>query len=314
MHPPCRLDSLSFFGYLECASPLFETKYRSSNANKTIRLKRLLNFLKIEHTLFTLPMIYSGVFLASREKPSNELLLLVLIASVGARTVAMTLNRIIDREIDKRNPRTAGRELPTGRLTLRQAALVLGGALFLYLAAARQISGFCFALSPIPLIVFIVYPYLKRFTPLAHFGVGLGMSMAPLGGWFAITGSFANLATGLILPFFVLLWGTGFDIIYSTLDEEFDRNANLYSFPSRFGKERALRISGVLHFLAFVVLVVLFFHSLKAVVAVPPLLLSGLLLYLEQKKAEDVELAFFKINILLGFNIFAMVILPIVTP
>jgi len=255
-------------------------------------------------------MIYSGVFLASREKPSNLILLLVLMAAVGARTVAMTLNRIIDREIDKRNPRTAGRELPSGKLNLWQVSLILAGGFILYIAAAREISDFCFRLSPIPLVVFIIYPYLKRFTPLAHFGVGLGMAMAPLGGWFAITGSLNNISTGLILPIFVLFWGSGFDIIYSTLDEQFDRTANLYSFPSRFGKDKALQISAGLHFLAFVTLVVLFFHSLKGLVAVPPLLLSGLLLYLEQKKADDVELAFFKINILIGFNIFAMVILP----
>ena len=259
-------------------------------------------------------MIYSVVFLASKEKPSNELLLLVLLASVGARTVAMTLNRIIDREIDKRNPRTSNRELPSGKLALWQVCAVLAAGLMLYLTAARLISDFCFRLSPIPLVVFIIYPYLKRFTPLAHFGVGLGMAMAPLGGWFAISGSFDDIATGLILPVFVLFWGSGFDIIYSTLDETFDRSANLFSFPSRFGKERALQISAGLHFLAFIALVVLFFHSLKGFVAIPPLLLSGLLLYLEQKKADDVELAFFKINILLGFNIFAMVILPSVLP
>lgn len=277
-------------------------------------MKRLLSFIKIEHTLFTLPMIYSGVFLASKEKPSNELLLLVLLASVGARTVAMTLNRLIDRELDKRNPRTWNRELPSGKLTLWQVSMVLAGGFILYLTAAKLISDFCFRLSPIPLIVFIIYPYLKRFTPLAHFGVGLGMAMAPLGGWFAVNGSFDHIGTGLILPVFVLFWGSGFDIIYSTLDETFDRSANLFSFPSRFGKERALQISAVLHLLAFLALVVLFFHSLKGIVAIPPLLLSGLLLYLEQMKADDVELAFFKINILLGFNIFAMVILPSVLP
>ncbi len=277
-------------------------------------MKRLLSFIKIEHTLFTLPMIYSGVFLASKEKPSNELLLLVLLASVGARTVAMTLNRLIDRELDKRNPRTWNRELPSGKLTLWQVSMVLAGGFILYLTAAKLISDFCFRLSPIPLIVFIIYPYLKRFTPLAHFGVGLGMAMAPLGGWFAVNGSFDHIGTGLILPVFVLFWGSGFDIIYSTLDETFDRSANLFSFPSRFGKERALQISAVLHLLAFLALVVLFFHSLKGIVAIPPLLLSGLLLYLEEMKADDVELAFFKINILLGFNIFAMVILPSVLP
>jgi 4-hydroxybenzoate polyprenyltransferase len=116
----------------------------------------------------------------------------------------------------------------------------------------------------------------------------------------------------LILPVFTFFWATGFDIIYSTLDEQFDREQNLFSFPSRFGKERALQISAGLHLLAFFVLVILFFHSLKGIVAVPPLLLSGLLLYLEQKEADDVELAFFRINILLGFNVFIMVILPIV--
>ena len=273
-------------------------------------MKKFLSFIKIEHTLFSLPMIYSGVFLASKEKPSNELLLLVLLAAVGARTVAMTLNRIIDREIDKRNPRTSNRELPSGKLLLWQVYSVLASGLALYLISARLISEFCFILSPIPLFIFIVYPYFKRFTPLAHFGVGLGLAMAPLGGWFAITGSFLNFADGLILPIFTFFWATGFDIIYSTLDEEFDREQNLFSFPSRFGKDRALQISTGLHILAFLVLVLLFFHSLKGFVAIPPLLLSGLLLFLEQKKAQDVELAFFKINILLGFNVFIMVILP----
>lgn len=273
-------------------------------------MKKFLSFIKIEHTLFSLPVIYSGVFLASKEKPSNELLLLVLLASIGARTTAMTLNRIIDREIDRRNPRTSSRELPSGRLSLWQVSTILAAGLALYLISAHAISDFCFYLSPIPLIVFIIYPYLKRFTPLAHFGVGLGLAMAPLGGWFAITGSFLNFADGLILPIFTFFWATGFDIIYSTLDEQFDREQNLFSFPSRFGKERALQISAGLHILAFLVLVLLFFHSLKGFVAIPPLLLSGLLLFLEQKKAQDVELSFFKINILLGFNVFIMVILP----
>jgi 4-hydroxybenzoate polyprenyltransferase len=276
-----------------------------------IPLKKILNFIKIEHTLFSLPMIYSGVLLASREKPSNLLLLLVLLAALGARTVAMTLNRIIDRKIDKRNPRTEERELPSGKLSLRNGYGILIGGFALYLLSAYWISDFCFYLSPIPLIIFIIYPYLKRFTPFAHFGVGLGLAMAPLGGWFAVVGSMDNFLTGLILPFFVLFWATGFDIIYSTLDEKFDRRENLFSFPSRFGKENALKISALLHILAFGILVILFFYSLKAIVAIPFLLLSGFLLYLEQKKANDVELAFFKINILIGFSIFIMIIVTV---
>ena len=276
-------------------------------------LKKILSFIKIEHTLFSLPMIYSGVFLASREMPSIRLILLVLLAAIGARTVAMTLNRIFDRHIDAKNPRTQQRELPSGKLAMMHGYLVLAFGFIVYLGSARLISDFCLALSPIPLAAFTIYPYLKRFTALAHFGVGLGLAMGPLGGWFAVTGSTADFGTALILPLFTLCWATGFDIIYSTLDEEFDKAENLFSFPSRFGKVRALQISAALHVLAFGLLLILFVTTLHGLIAVPFLILSGLLLYLEQKKADDVELAFFKINIMIGFAVFAMVLASTMT-
>lgn len=275
------------------------------------QLKSFLNFVKVEHTLFSLPLIFSGVFLASKEIPPLSTVVLILVAVTSARTIALTLNRIIDREIDKRNPRTASRELPSGKLSLGDVALLLGIALVLYLLSAYLISEFCLLLSPIPLIIFITYPYMKRFTPLAHFGVGLGLSMAPLGGWFAITKSLSPILPGALLSLFTLLWVTGFDIIYSTLDEEFDREANLYSFPSRFGRARALQISGYLHIAAYGVLVILFLVYIKAFFAVPLLLLSGYLLYLEHKKASDVELAFFRINAAVGFVIFVMIVVGV---
>ncbi len=274
-------------------------------------MKKYLSFIKIEHTLFSLPMIYSGVFLASKEVPSLRLLFLVLTAAIGARIVAMTLNRLIDREIDKRNPRTLNRELASGTMNLAEGFGVLMTGFALYLVSAYLISDFCFRLSPIPLAVFVIYPYLKRFTPLAHFGVGMGLAMAPLGGFFAVTGSMERFTEALLLPLFNFFWATGFDIIYSTLDEEFDKKAGLYSFPSRFGKQRALRISAVLHLLAFGVLIALVFISLKAIIAAPFLLLSGFLLWLEQQKADDVELAFFKINIVVGFSILVMILVSI---
>lgn len=274
-------------------------------------MKKYLSFIKIEHTLFSLPMIYSGVFLASREMPSIRLLILVLTAAVGARLIAMTLNRIIDREIDKRNPRTINRELASGAMNLKQGYGVLLVGFALYLISAKLISDFCFTLSPIPLVVFIIYPYLKRFTPLAHFGVGFGLAMGPLGGFFAVTGSTERFIEAMLLPLFNVFWATGFDIIYSTLDEEFDKKAGLFSFPSRFGKKRALQISALLHVLAFAVLVALFFYSLHAIIAVPFLFLSGFLLWLEQHKAEDVELAFFKINIVVGFSVLIMVLVSL---
>ncbi len=274
-------------------------------------MKKYLNFIKIEHTLFSLPMIYSGVFLASKERPSILLLIVVLAAAIGARLVAMTLNRIIDREIDKHNPRTINRELPSGKMNLKESYAVLFFGLALYLVSAKLISDFCFYLSPIPLIIFVIYPYLKRFTPMAHFGVGMGLAMGPLGGFFAVTGSLERFGEALLLPLFNLFWATGFDIIYSTLDEEFDKKAGLFSFPSRFGKKRALQISGALHILAFITLIALVYFSLHALIALPFLFLSGFLLWLEQHKAEDVELAFFKINIVVGFSILVMILVSI---
>jgi len=225
--------------------------------------------------------------------------------------VAFAINRIIDRRIDGLNPRTATRDLPSGRMTLWDASWVMISGMALYFGSAYLISDFCFRLSPIPLAVFIIYPTMKRYTPLAHFGVGLGLAMGPLGGWFAVSPSGENLLAPALLSLFTLFWVAGFDIIYATLDEEFDRKESLYSFPSRFGKVRALRYSAVFHLVAFGLLVALFFQSVFSLLALPLLLLTGYLLYLEQKKAEDVELAFFRINAVAGFCVFTMVLIGV---
>jgi len=280
-------------------------------------VKKYFNFVKIEHTLFTLPLIYSGVMLGMpgtgetvgmSGTPGLALLVLVMTAAVGARTAAFALNRIIDRKIDSRNPRTSGRELPSGKMTLGQALGVLTVGCAVYFASAGLISTFCLFLSPIPLIVFFVYPFLKRFTVLAHFGVGIGMSMAPLGGYFAAAQSFDNIMPAVWLCLFTVFWGAGFDIIYATLDEEFDRRFNLRSFVSRFGKEKALVWSASFHLVAFGCLAMLFLTTLRSWYASPFLILTGGLLWFEQHRAADVELAFFRINAWLGFVVFGMVI------
>lgn len=273
------------------------------------RVKKYFSFVKIEHTLFSLPLVYAGVFLASRGSfPGWGPVLLVLTAATGARTVAFALNRIIDRHIDGRNPRTATRDLPSGRMTVLEALGVLIAGLAVYFGSAYALSFFCFVMSPIPLAVFLVYPTMKRFTPLAHFGVGLGLAMGPLGGWFAVSPSFENLGAPALLSLFTMLWVAGFDIIYATLDEAFDRKESLFSFPSRFGKARALRYSGWLHAAAFAALAGLFPAASLSPWALPLLALTGVLLYVEQQKADDVELAFFRINALAGFAVLAMVL------
>lgn len=254
-------------------------------------------------------MIFSGVFLSAKELPKLWILVVILLGATGARSVALALNRIIDREIDKRNPRTVVRELPSGRMSSLEAVFVLVVGAVLYFSSAAFISTFCLALSPIPIVVFTLYPYMKRFTPFCHFGVGLGLAMAPLGGWFAVHPTFEGILPAALLSLFTLFWVAGFDVIYSTLDELFDRQENLHSFTSRYGKERALRYSGYLHLLAFVCLGILFAVFVKGILALPFLVLSGFLLYMENKKAEDVELAFFKINAVLGFSVLGMVVM-----
>jgi 4-hydroxybenzoate polyprenyltransferase len=275
-------------------------------------IRKFSSFVKIEHTLFSLPLVYSGALMAGGAAlPSLQTMLCILTAATGARTVAFALNRIIDRKIDALNPRTASRDLPSGKMSVGEALGVLLAGLLLYFGSAALLSSFCLFMSPIPLIIFVVYPTMKRYTPLAHFGVGLGLAMGPLGGWFAVSPSFENLAPPLLLSLFTLFWVAGFDIIYATLDEQFDRAKNLYSFPSRFGTKVALRFSAVFHAVAFVFLAALFWYSVFSLLALPLLMLTGYLLFLEQKKAEHVELAFFKINAVAGFAVLCMVIVGV---
>ncbi len=239
--------------------------------------------------------------------------LLILAAATGARTVGFALNRIIDRQIDARNPRTATRDLPSGKMTLKQAYGVLLAGLVVYLIAASQINLLCLALSPIPILVFAIYPYLKRFTVFAHFGVGLSLALGPVGGYFAIHPSIDWSIIPIIWLFlFTWCWVAGFDIIYSTYDESFDKSEGLFSFPSRFGKKKALQYSGFIHIIAFLLLAGVYVSAFAGSFIVGILLLaSGYLLYLEQAKAEDVELAFFKINAVLGFVVFTFVLIGV---
>jgi 4-hydroxybenzoate polyprenyltransferase len=272
------------------------------------RLKTYGSFVRVEHTLFSFPLILSGSFLAARGIPPIKLLILILLAGFGARTAALGLNRIIDREIDRRNPRTRVRELPSGRIGLGEALTIVGVGVLLYFASAYLICNLVLYLSPIPLFVFTLYPYMKRFTYLCHFGVGLGLALAPLGGWVAVSCSLNDILPPLLLSLFTLFWVSGFDIIYATLDEEFDREGGLFSLVSRFGRSRALFISALLHIFAFLALSVLCFYEFRSPYAASFLLIIGFLLYLEHKKSHDVDLAFFRINAILGFFVFFFVL------
>jgi 4-hydroxybenzoate polyprenyltransferase len=278
------------------------------------KLKTYGRFVKVEHTLFSLPLILSGAFLAAGGIPGIRVLILILVAAFGARTAALGLNRIIDMEIDRRNPRTKERELPSGKISLLEASAIVGVGILIYLVAAYLICDFVLYLSPIPLIVFTVYPYMKRFTSLCHFGVGLGLSLSPLGGWFAVRCSANGIIPPLLLSLFTLFWVSGFDVIYATLDEEFDRKSGVLSLTSRYGKKRALFISAILHLFSFIALIALYFYEFKSIYTLPFLIVSGLLLFWEHRKSSDVDFAFFKINALLGFVVFLFVLSGIYLP
>lgn len=282
-------------------------------------MKKFFSFVKIEHTLFSLPTIYAGMALglhANRLEGAGLAsgtvtrdALLILGAATGARTIGFAMNRIVDRNIDARNPRTAGRELPTGKMKLREAVLVLVGALVLFFACAASLNSLCLMLSPIPLLVFALYPYMKRFTVFSHFGLGASLALGPLGAYFAVRPTLDGAVPAVLLSLFTWLWASGFDIIYSTSDEAFDKREGLFSLPARFGSARALQLSGLIHFLSFLVLVSVYLVSFRgSFVAGGLLLISGLLLYLEQKRSADVQLAFFKINAVVGFVVLLFVI------
>lgn len=273
------------------------------------RLRAYAGFVKLEHAAFSLPLIYAGALLGAAGRPSMRILGLILLAAVGGRVTAMGLNRLIDAEIDRRNPRTAMRELPRGAMQMWEAWLVVGAAGVLYLAAAAAIAPVCLQLAPIPLALFVVYPYLKRFTALSHLGLGLAWSMAPLGGWLASAQSLDRIWEAGWLWCFAWLWVSGFDIIYATMDESFDREAGLHSFPATLGKARALRCAAVLHALAFLELVAMRITQLPSPASLPWLLAIGIVFIWQHAVAEQRPgFAFFQLNGLLGFLVFGFVL------
>jgi 4-hydroxybenzoate polyprenyltransferase len=213
--------------------------------------RRFASLVKIEHTVFALPFAYIGALLAVDGIPSAHDLLWVTAAMVGARSLAMALNRLIDAEIDARNPRTAGRELPTGSLSRVQVTFFSAAALALYLVAAFQLDPIVRWLWPIPLVGFVVYPYLKRWTWLCHLWLGVVDGLAPVGAWVAVTGElpWESWALGGA----VACWVAGFDLFYSLFDLEVDRAQGLHSVATRFGARGAFVGARLLH-LATVVL------------------------------------------------------------
>jgi 4-hydroxybenzoate polyprenyltransferase len=215
---------------------------------------RFASLVKLEHTIFALPFAYVGAFLALDAVPSAADLLWITLAMFGARSLAMALNRLIDAEIDARNPRTAGREIPAGRLSRTQVVLFCLASLAVFLVAVLQLDPIVRWLWPIPVVAFVVYPYLKRFTWLAHLWLGAVDALAPVGAWVALTGELPWQAWALGAA--VALWIAGFDLFYSLFDLDVDREQGLHSWAARFGIRGAFWGARVFHLLTVVLLAV----------------------------------------------------------
>lgn len=287
----------------------------SAPATSDNRLRTYASFVRFEHTLFSLPLILAGVFSAPGPRMDLARWLLVAIAAVGARTAGMSLNRLIDRHIDARNPRTKVRELPAGRMKTAEGVALLAGSTAAYLAACAALGTWYLKVAAIPLAVFALYPYLKRFTPLCHMGVGAALALSPLAGYAAAHPDLVHWQPALWLAAFAFAWVSGFDIIYATLDEEFDRGEGLHSMVAWLGRERALRVSWGLHLAALAALA----GAAAAITGdarafagpwgiVTAVLFAGAcaLLTIEQRLAEHVDLAFFRINVWVGAVVLAM--------
>jgi 4-hydroxybenzoate polyprenyltransferase len=226
-----------FFG----ASPVvLLTMFRLS---QTISL--YLRMIKFEHSVFALPFAFVGALMAASGSPSPKQIFWIVVAMVGARSGAMGLNRIIDRDIDRENPRTRQREIPSGKITVGEASFFTVFSLAVFVAAAYNLNALCLKLSPLAIAVLVLYSYTKRFTWMSHFVLGIAISLAPVGAWVAVRGTLDAAIFPLSLA--VVFWLAGFDVLYALQDIDFDRRRGLFSIPGRFGTGRALALARFFH-------------------------------------------------------------------
>ncbi|SEB64365.1 UbiA-like polyprenyltransferase [Paenibacillus sp. GP183] len=283
------------------------------------KIKIFLEMIKFEHTVFALPFAFMGAILGSvvitGHMPSWIQIGWITLAMIGARTAAMSLNRVIDRVIDKKNPRTANRAIPAGLLSTRQVLLYIILSFALLIWATMHLSILSMKLLPIAVFLLVFYSYTKRFTWTCHFILGLTLGLAPLGGWVAVTGSISGAS--LVFYLTIVCWSTGFDLIYACQDVDFDRKEGLYSFPSRFGIAASLYTARILHILTAVGLITLFFMTNLSLWYLLGLVIAYLILFYEHKLVSPKDLsklntAFFTMNGILSTVVFAFTLLDLV--
>jgi 4-hydroxybenzoate polyprenyltransferase len=283
-------------------------------------LKRWAAFVKFEHTVFALPFALASMVVAARAQhgwPGWRVFGLILAAMVGARTCAMSFNRIVDRHYDKENPRTALRHLPTGQISLAAAwalCLLSGAGL---IVASYYLNRLCFYLSPLALFIVCFYSLTKRFTDFTHFYLGAALAAAPMGAWLAVTGAFAF--TPFLLSLTVVLWLAGFDIIYAIQDYEFDRRHGLHSLVVRWGVNNALQFAFLVHLVMWGLMFAFGLISrFRVAYLVGLVVILGLLVmehWLARRRSlKWINIAFFRLNALISAVFLIVTVTEVVFP
>jgi len=275
------------------------------------RIVLFMRMIKFQHSVFALPFAFSAGLLAAGGIPPVNKIVWITIAMVGARSAAMGMNRIIDKEIDAKNPRTSMRELPAGKIGVVAASLFTVIAVAMLAVAAANLNPLCLKLTPLAVAVLLLYSYTKRFTWLSHAVLGVAISGAPLGAWMAITGGVSSKIVPLVVA--VIFWLAGFDILYALQDIDFDRAHGLHSVPQRFGTGRALIIARAAHAVTWGLLAATgFVFGLGVIYYAGMAAVGGLLVYehslVRENDLSKLDMAFFNMNGYISLTVFLVIL------
>lgn len=278
-------------------------------------LKVIFEDIKIQHTIFALPFALMSAFIASNGVPPSQKLLWILLAMVGARSSAMSFNRIADVDYDRENPRTKERALPKGRIRKSHYIIFLLLSAILFVLSCMMLNRLALILSPVALLIVCFYSYTKRFTIFSHFFLGLSLSLAPIGAWVAIREEISIVS--IVLGLAVIFWLAGLDIIYSCQDVEFDKSHGLFSFPARLGIAKALKLSALFHTIMILLLFsLIFLENLGLFFIIGVVLIAGLLYYehsiVRPNDLSRVNVAFFNVNGIISIGLMIITIIDII--
>jgi 4-hydroxybenzoate polyprenyltransferase len=279
------------------------------------KISILLEMIKFKHTVFALPFAFMGAFLAARGVPHPATFGWIILAMAGARTAAMGFNRIIDREFDRLNPRTASRALPAKTVKLSEAWTMVIVAAALFFFACYNLNRLTLILSPLALGLTFFYSLTKRFTWLCHIVLGLALAFSPLGGWVAVSGSLQGFP--YVLSLGVLFWVAGFDTLYACLDADFDTKIGLFSLPSRFGRQKAFRLAVAFHALAFLLFVLTGIRAELNFLYYLGIAVTGAALFYQHivvtpRDLSKIQLSFFAMNGIISLTLFVATWLALV--